>query len=82
MPFFFSFFFYDDVHSQTTLKEFVDQFDNALKKMVENEAHADFDCLITQFMCSQSVFREAIFRRLHKCKVKRSSPTVCYKYAL
>ncbi|XP_059434726.1 protein FAR-RED IMPAIRED RESPONSE 1-like [Corylus avellana] len=37
-------FFDNYVHAQTTLKEFVDQFDNALKKMVEREARADFDC--------------------------------------
>jgi transposase-like protein len=37
-------FFDNYVHEQTTLKEFVDQFDNALKRMVEREAHVDFDC--------------------------------------
>jgi hypothetical protein len=36
-------FFDGYVHSQTTLKEFVDQFDNALRKMVEKEKKADFD---------------------------------------
>jgi hypothetical protein len=36
-------FFYGYVHAQTTLKEFVDQFDGALRRMVENEARADFD---------------------------------------
>jgi hypothetical protein len=30
-------FFDGYVHSQTTLKEFVDQFDSALKRMVEKE---------------------------------------------
>jgi hypothetical protein len=28
-------FFYGYVHSQTTLKKFVDKFDSSLKKMVE-----------------------------------------------
>ncbi|XP_059461855.1 protein FAR-RED IMPAIRED RESPONSE 1-like [Corylus avellana] len=37
-------FFDGYMHAQTTLKEFVDQFDNGLKKMVEREARADFDC--------------------------------------
>ncbi|KAF5465008.1 hypothetical protein F2P56_015042 [Juglans regia] len=35
-------FFDGYVHSGTTLKEFVDQFDNALRKKVENEMAADF----------------------------------------
>ena len=37
-------FFDGYVHSQTTLKEFVDQFDCALMKMVERETNSDFDC--------------------------------------
>jgi hypothetical protein len=36
-------FFDGYVHSQTTLKEFVDHFDNALRRMVEKEKKADFD---------------------------------------
>ncbi|KAF5455808.1 hypothetical protein F2P56_025345 [Juglans regia] len=35
-------FFDGYAHSETTLKEFVDQFDNALRKKVENEMAADF----------------------------------------
>ncbi|XP_042969099.1 protein FAR-RED IMPAIRED RESPONSE 1-like [Carya illinoinensis] len=35
-------FFDGYVHSGTTLKEFVDQFDNTLRKKVENEMVADF----------------------------------------
>jgi uncharacterized protein YaaR (DUF327 family) len=30
------------VHSQTTLKEFVDEYDDALRRMVESETRADF----------------------------------------
>ncbi|KAF5477038.1 hypothetical protein F2P56_003717 [Juglans regia] len=41
-------FFDGFVHSGTTLKEFVDQFDNALRKKVENEIAADFH----SFNCS------------------------------
>ena len=37
-------FFDNYVHAQTTLKKFVNQFDNALKRMFEREACADFDC--------------------------------------
>jgi hypothetical protein len=37
-------FFDGYVHLQTTLKEFVDQFDHALRKMVERETLSDFDC--------------------------------------
>ncbi|XP_040994325.1 protein FAR1-RELATED SEQUENCE 1-like [Juglans microcarpa x Juglans regia] len=42
-------FFDGYVHSGTTLKEFVDQFDNALKKKVEAETTADFQswCIST-----------------------------------
>ncbi|XP_042980271.1 protein FAR1-RELATED SEQUENCE 5-like [Carya illinoinensis] len=35
-------FFDGYVHSKTNLKEFVDQFDNALKKKIENECEAEF----------------------------------------
>ncbi|XP_040989059.1 protein FAR1-RELATED SEQUENCE 5-like [Juglans microcarpa x Juglans regia] len=35
-------FFDGYVHARTNLKEFVDQFDNALKKKIENENAADF----------------------------------------
>ncbi|XP_042952122.1 protein FAR1-RELATED SEQUENCE 5-like [Carya illinoinensis] len=35
-------FFDGYVHAKTNLKEFVDQFDNALKKKIENENNADF----------------------------------------
>jgi hypothetical protein len=55
------FFFYDYVHSQTTLKEFVDQFNNALKKMVENEVHADFDCFNHTIPCAINLSLEKQF---------------------
>ena len=35
-------FFDGYVHSKTTLKQFVEQYDNALKRKVENEAREDF----------------------------------------
>jgi hypothetical protein len=36
-------FFYGSVHSQTTLKEFVDEYDTALRRLVKNETSVDFD---------------------------------------
>jgi hypothetical protein len=39
------------VHSQTTLKEFVDQFDSALSKMVEKEAISNFDSFNRMIPC-------------------------------
>ncbi|XP_042965428.1 protein FAR-RED IMPAIRED RESPONSE 1-like [Carya illinoinensis] len=42
-------FFDGFVHSDTTLKEFVDQFDNALRKKVETETTADFQS------CNQTI---------------------------
>jgi hypothetical protein len=36
-------FFYGYVHSSTLLNEFVDQFNNALRKKVENENIVDFN---------------------------------------
>jgi hypothetical protein len=68
-------FFDDYVHSQTTLKEFVDQFDNALKKMVENEACADFNCFNRTIPCAtnlslekqfQDVYTNAKFKEVHQ----------------
>lgn len=35
-------FFNGYVHSGTTLKEFVDQFDNLLRKTIKNEMAANF----------------------------------------
>ncbi|KAG6624753.1 hypothetical protein CIPAW_16G049800 [Carya illinoinensis] len=35
-------FFDGYVHAKTNLKEFVDQFDNAVRKKIENESEADF----------------------------------------
>ncbi|KAG2708236.1 hypothetical protein I3760_05G182800 [Carya illinoinensis] len=49
-------FFDGFVHSGTTLKEFVDQFDNALLKEVEVETTADFNSANQTIPCS-SAFR-------------------------
>lgn len=60
-------FFDGFVYSSTTLKEFVDQFDNALKKKVENEQAADFaSCNATIPYLSFTVI-EKQFQSIHEC---------------
>ncbi|XP_042961356.1 protein FAR1-RELATED SEQUENCE 5-like [Carya illinoinensis] len=44
-------FFDDYVNSKTTLKQFVDQYDNALRRKIENELAADFSSFHTQIPC-------------------------------
>jgi hypothetical protein len=58
-------FFADYVHSRTTLKEFVDQFDNALRKMVENEARSDFDCFNRTIPCATNLSLEKQFQDVY-----------------
>jgi len=67
-------FFYRYVHSQNTLKEFVDQFDSALRRMVEKEKNADFDSFNRTIPCLsllslekqfQDVYTNAKFKEVH-----------------
>ncbi|KAF5467046.1 hypothetical protein F2P56_016912 [Juglans regia] len=44
-------FFYGYVHSKTNLKEFINQFDSALKKKIENENHAEFQSFSQVIPC-------------------------------
>ncbi|KAG6704795.1 hypothetical protein I3842_07G150700 [Carya illinoinensis] len=44
-------FFNDYVNSKTTLKQFVDQYDNVLRRKIENELAADFSSFHTQIPC-------------------------------
>ncbi|KAF5459929.1 hypothetical protein F2P56_019835 [Juglans regia] len=44
-------FFDDYVHSRTTLKQFVDQYDSALRRKVENEAIANFNSFNKDIPC-------------------------------
>ncbi|XP_042959355.1 protein FAR1-RELATED SEQUENCE 5-like [Carya illinoinensis] len=44
-------FFEDYVNTKTTLKQFVDQYDSALRRKVENEAIADFNSFNTKIPC-------------------------------
>ncbi|XP_042940562.1 protein FAR1-RELATED SEQUENCE 5-like [Carya illinoinensis] len=68
-------FFDGYVHSGTTLKEFVDQFDNALRKKVEVETLADFKSINQTIPCVshfniekqfQSVYTNAKFKELQR----------------
>ncbi|KAF5464716.1 hypothetical protein F2P56_014770 [Juglans regia] len=68
-------FFDGFVHSGTTLKEFVDQFDNSLRKKVELETTADFNSSNQTIPCSsafriekqfQSVYTNAKFKEVQK----------------
>jgi hypothetical protein len=72
-------FFDGYVHSQTTLKEFVDQFDIALRRMVKNETRTDFDSFNRTIPCIsplllekqfQDVYTNAKFKEVHEQFVK------------
>ncbi|KAF5466222.1 hypothetical protein F2P56_016169 [Juglans regia] len=64
---------YDEREHWTNLKEFVDQFDNALKKKIENETAADFHSFSVSIPCIsgspiekrfQDLYTNAKFREL------------------
>jgi hypothetical protein len=68
-------FFYGYVHSQTTLKEFVDEYDTALRRMVKNETRVDFDSFNRTIPCIralqlekqfQVVYTNAKFKEVHE----------------
>ncbi|KAF5475525.1 hypothetical protein F2P56_007323 [Juglans regia] len=58
-------FFDDYVHSMTNLKKFVDQFDNALKKKIENENIADFQSFNVTINCISRSLIEKRFQKLY-----------------
>ncbi|XP_035543634.1 protein FAR-RED ELONGATED HYPOCOTYL 3-like [Juglans regia] len=58
-------FFDGYVHSKTNLKEFVDQFDSALKKKIENENHAEFQSLSQVIPCVSRSPIEKKFQELY-----------------
>ncbi|KAG6677933.1 hypothetical protein I3842_14G053000 [Carya illinoinensis] len=58
-------FFNGFVHSGTSLKEFVDQFDNALRKKVELEMIADFNSSNQTIPCSSTFRIEKQFQAVH-----------------
>ncbi|XP_042950111.1 protein FAR1-RELATED SEQUENCE 5-like [Carya illinoinensis] len=60
-------FFDGYVHAKTNLKEFVDQFDNALRKKIENESAADFQSFnVTIPIVSPSPL-EKTFQDIYTC---------------
>ncbi|KAG6664421.1 hypothetical protein CIPAW_02G091900 [Carya illinoinensis] len=60
-------FFDGYVHAKTNLKEFVDQFDNALRKKIESESEADFQSFnVTILVVSPSPL-EKIFQGIYTC---------------
>ncbi|XP_040991008.1 protein FAR1-RELATED SEQUENCE 5-like [Juglans microcarpa x Juglans regia] len=70
-------FFDGYVHSGTTLKEFVDQFDNALRKNLELETMADFNSNNQTIPCV-SHFNEKQFQRLYtNVKFKEMRGILC-----
>ncbi|KAK3205427.1 hypothetical protein Dsin_019473 [Dipteronia sinensis] len=68
-------FFYGYVNSKTSLKQFVEQYENALRDKVEKEKHADFNYLNTQIPCIthyaikkqfQAIYTNAKFREFQQ----------------
>jgi hypothetical protein len=55
-------FFDGYMHSQTTLIEFVDEYDTALKRMIENETRADFDSFNRTIPCISTLQLEKQFQ--------------------
>ncbi|XP_042954536.1 protein FAR1-RELATED SEQUENCE 5-like [Carya illinoinensis] len=58
-------FFDGYVHSKTNLKEFVDQFDSALKKKIENETQAEFQSFSGTIPCVSRFPIEKKFQLLY-----------------
>ncbi|KAK2652509.1 hypothetical protein Ddye_012365 [Dipteronia dyeriana] len=68
-------FFDGYINSKTTLKQFVEQYENALRDKVEKEKHADFSSLNTQIPCIthyaiekqfQAIYTNAKFREFQQ----------------
>ncbi|TXG64276.1 hypothetical protein EZV62_011270 [Acer yangbiense] len=58
-------FFYGYVHAKTNLKESVDQFDNALRKKIENENVANFHSFSVTTLCISRSPIEKRFQELY-----------------
>ncbi|XP_042941107.1 protein FAR1-RELATED SEQUENCE 5-like [Carya illinoinensis] len=58
-------FFDGYVHAKTNLKEFVDQYDNALRKKIKNEISADFHSFRVTVPCISRSPIEKIFQELY-----------------
>lgn len=60
-------FFDGYVHARTNLKEFVDQFDNAMRKKIENESEADFQSYNVTIPIISSSQLEKTFQDIYTC---------------
>ncbi|XP_042942856.1 protein FAR1-RELATED SEQUENCE 5-like [Carya illinoinensis] len=60
-------FFDGYVHAKTNLKEFVDQFDNALRKKIENENASDFQLFNVTIPVVSPSSLEKIFQNIYTC---------------
>ncbi|KAF5470654.1 hypothetical protein F2P56_011153 [Juglans regia] len=58
-------FFNDYINSKTTLKQFVDQYDSALRMKVENEAIANFNSFNTVIPCISRYPLEEQFQKVY-----------------
>ncbi|KAG6700728.1 hypothetical protein I3842_08G126900 [Carya illinoinensis] len=58
-------FFDGYVHARTNLKQFVDQFDNALRKKIENENRADFQSFNATIPVVSTNPHEKVFQELY-----------------
>ena len=57
-------FFDGYLHSSTTLKVFMEQFENALRNKVEKEILSDFECFKGKLECSSLSPMEKQFHKL------------------
>ena len=62
-------FFDGYLHSSTTLKVFVEQFENALRNKVENEILSDFECFKGKLECSSSSLMKKQFQETYTHEV-------------
>ncbi|KAK2641451.1 hypothetical protein Ddye_023214 [Dipteronia dyeriana] len=58
-------FFDGYINSKTTLKQFVEQYENALRDKVEKERHTDFNSLNTQIPCITNYAIEKQFQAVY-----------------
>ena len=58
-------FFDGYIHSSTTLKVFMEQFENALWNKVENRILSDFECFKGKLECSSSSLMEKQFQEAY-----------------
>ena len=62
-------FFDDYLHSSTTLKVFMEQFENALRNKVEKEILSNFECFKGKLKCSSSSPMEKQFQKAYTYEV-------------